>query len=267
VPATIKGLGALFFHPSTDLAFMKRLSIWGQRHPWKARLLIGGGQILLLSNALLLGWLLYSWGVALPQWTTWGLGLGFMVAYWLYPAPGQPLGLWPFGRYAAQRLAHAVLLLTYAGGAAGSYNAYRWACLQPQAAPASRLITGAAARPPQWAVANPPSAELTPKADGQAAQPSEETQSKARLKERMSLASPAKIFLLGLAFLGLVACSTLITGLACHLGCSGLPGLAGVVIGLGAVGLVFFSFVLARAIEHGAKRKATPGPSAQPPVS
>jgi hypothetical protein len=218
---------------------------------------------LLVIHAFLLGALLKSLGVTVPQWGTWGLGLGFMLAFWLYPAPGQPLGAWPFSRFLAQKTAHVVLLLTYAGVIAGSYNACRWASQAVPVPPAASpgLVFKLVAR--QIETAKRP-AISQPEHRLPRDQAGLRSWLKLPWRDKKPLSPGGKVILVTLVVLGVIGLVVLISGLACHLACTGYEGLAWVVAGLGIVGALFLGFVLIRAINRRPRRsKAAASPLSQ----
>ena len=78
---------------------MKNLSKWASTHAISARIIIAVSHVLILFDALFLGFLSYAYDLILPYWFLFILGNVFFIAYFIYPYRGDKKGLFKHSYY------------------------------------------------------------------------------------------------------------------------------------------------------------------------
>lgn len=230
---------------------MKKISFWAAAHPALARAVIGCGHILLIINALWLGFLLYAFEVKVSAALTWGLALLFAAAFLLYPEKGTK-----YYAFFWRKTADFVLIITHFFALSGYFNDYLFSedKIRRLAAQNTVLFVPAANR-----VREIP--DRLPDFFDQARQLRKERRAALLLlREEIKPISPAwKILLIALTVSAAVWIALLVTLLGCHIVCSGYEGLGSAIMILGWVGAVFLAFWLIRLIvRRPTKRKQKP---------
>lgn len=90
---------------------MKSISYWGRSNPQKARLIIAASHILLIINALFLGFLSFYKGIVFPKWVLITLPVLFFGVYLFYPFKGMRTGVFEYSWF--RQKAHDVVLIFF----------------------------------------------------------------------------------------------------------------------------------------------------------
>lgn len=217
-----------------------------------SRFIIAACHLLLLADALILGFLTYASEIHLPASLIFILGNLFFLSYFLYPRKGQRSGIFKHS-YFRQKTSDFLLALTYPLVIATAINVWAFAPDSGQEAPGAKAVL----------IVNRihPEIEQKSKKDLKAELKVEFRKSKKQIKAKLKAlkkdfrakkgkdkSNLEKILLVMLVLLGACALAYGVAALACSISCSGQEALAIILAILGLAGIIWLSVLAIKSI-------------------
>lgn len=228
---------------------MKSISYWGRNNPRKTRLIIAISHILLIINALFLGFLSFYKGLVFPKWILIALPILFFGVYLSYPFKGIRTGLFKQSWF-RQKTHDIVFILFYVLIITIGFNRF---------ASSPVTVSNSSHGPPAQFIVHKSSPDVNMDRGNGIWQTLKELKKEVKneLKElkkdfknkrKNKWSTAAEILLVVGSLLAALVLIWLVGALACSLSCSGMEGLAIIVLILGWGGTILLTVLAIRKI-------------------
>lgn len=238
---------------------MKNLSLWANNNPIKSRAIITLGHLLIIPNALLLGFLTYAYDFEISRWVIVIFANVFFIAYFLYPNKQQGKGLFKYS-YVKQKSLDFLLVTSYSLVIAAGLNHFSFSSDHRIELEEPKALLMVEKINPEVEI----NKSRTWKSDLKKSVKQMRKKIKRELKElKKELKKKEgdegkglmKFLLILLTFGVAIGLGILIAGLACNISCSGQEGLAWVVLILGWTAIIWLSVIAIKNIDRKVGKK------------
>ncbi len=246
---------------------MIKLSKWAAHNPIKSRLIIALCHVLVMTNALVCGILLFVFDWELYQGALMIFAILFSLAYFFYPQKNEDEVLFSYSAYLRQKSHDFLLVVSYSAvitlGFHGFLNTHDHT--QIPDAPSARLVVN---KPHQEKEAKAEKKKLKSEIKEKIRNFKQKIKHEIRQIKKEQIKEKGKKkggfkkgFLIFLTILLGVFLGLAIAVLSCSLSCSGHKGLAILVLVLGIPGVVFLMVAMIKSImkDKGSKKNASNG--------